>query len=212
MPQQSGSTLKAPRTRGELDALTARRGELQAQLRSLEERRFQLAVQRQAVEGQPLARDIDRRTREIDTRIDLLEKQTTQADQLIAEAHSRPEIVGGGPPSGGGPQWSLLEPPSPPPSTGVAVVPPVDVSGVVARALLLEGVGFLLFGALAWVYAVRRFERKLSGRAVGAVGEPAQIMQLQQSVDAIALEVERISENQRYVTKVIQEKSTAGQP
>jgi hypothetical protein len=212
MPQQSGSTLKAPRTRAELEALTARRGEMQSQLRSLEERRFQLAVQRQAVEGQPLARDIDRRTRELDTRIDLLEKQVAQADQLIAEAHSRPEIAGGEQP-GQGPQWRLLEtPPPPPPAPGVTVVPPPDVSGVVTRVLLIEGVGFLLVGALAWVYAVRRLERKLSGRTAGAVSDPAQVMQLQQSIDAIALEVERISENQRYVTKVIQEKSTAGQP
>jgi hypothetical protein len=211
MPQQSGSTLKAPRTRAELEALIARRGELQSQLRSLEERRFQLAVQRQSLEGQPLAADLDRSMKTLESRIDVMERLAADADKLIMEAHSRPEIVGGERPTS---QWKLLEapPPGPPPLPGVTVVPPVDMKFEIGRALAIEGIGFLLFGAIAWFWAVRRFERKLSGRTVGAVAEPAQIMQLQQSVDAIALEVERISENQRYVTKVIQEKSTAGQP
>jgi hypothetical protein len=223
---QQGIGLRAPTNRAELDALMARRAEMQSQLKSADNRRFELTVQRQAVEGQPLAQQLDRTITSLTFRVDQLEKQIAQADELITAAHSNPKVMSGGgllgepvvaevqvpqgpqpqgpqpqgPQGPQGPQWTTQGRP------GWTTVPPqsVDVGFVVGRALALEGIGFLLFGAIAWFYAVRRLERRLSGRAGG---DPTTFARLQQSVDAIALEVERISENQRYVTKVLNDKS-----
>jgi hypothetical protein len=211
---QQGIGLKAPTSRAELDALVARRAEMQSQLKSADNRRFELTVQRQAVEGQPLARQLDRTITGLDSRVDQLEKQIAQADELITAAHSNPRVMSGGGLLGepvvaevGVQAPQGVQGPQPRQDmTGWTAVPPqpVDVGFIVGRALALEGIGFLLFGAIAWFYAVKRLERRLGGRAGG---DPATIARLQQSVDAIAVEVERISENQRYVTKVLNDKS-----
>jgi hypothetical protein len=56
---------------------------------------------------------------------------------------------------------------------------------------------------LVGVLAVRRLERRF--RTMFAPN-PSTTSQLQQSVDAIAIEVERISENQRFVTKLLNDR------
>lgn len=61
--------------------------------------------------------------------------------------------------------------------------------------LLGEALFFVLAGILLW----RRMTRH-------AMRTPAGLGQLTTAVDAIAVEVERISENQRYVTKLLNEK------
>ncbi len=205
MPQtaQSGG-FKAPQSPEELRALIAQRDELHGQLRALEDRRFQLAGQHHQLEG-TLAVDVERRVKTMDASIDRLERQLAQANELITGGHAR---FGGQ--SGAPDPWSLLPgQPAPPALPAIVAVPPdmtprPDARTEMGRALLLEGVGFLLLGAIAWAWASRRLERKLARRAGG---DPAQMALLQQSVDAIALEVERISENQRWVTKVINEKA-----
>jgi hypothetical protein len=70
---------------------------------------------------------------------------------------------------------------------------------MIGEALTLVLVGMLLF---------RRMLRRAREQFAGAPNDPARMDQLQNAVDAIALEVERISEGQRYVTKVL----NAGQP
>ena len=69
--------------------------------------------------------------------------------------------------------------------------------------MLLEAAGFVIIGFVAWRYAIRRLEQRLMGKGTRAVD----VLKLQQSVDSIAVEVERISENQRYVTKLLGEKA-----
>jgi hypothetical protein len=207
MPQtaQSGS-LKAPDSRAALDKLIAQRNELQGQLRALDDRRFQLAEQSRHLDG---STDLDRRIKTLDGSIDGLERQIAQANELITAGQAR---FGG--------QFELAPPPGAPttnvgpgvpeappgfPFTEVPSTPPVPDS--LGRALLLEGVGFVLLGAVAWVWAVRRLERRLGHRTPA---DPGQMKQLQQSVDAIAVEVERISENQRWVTKQMNERVLGG--
>jgi len=210
MPQsgQSGA-IKAPESRAALDGLIAQRNELQGQLRALEDRRFQLAEQRKHIDG-AVAADQDRRIKTLDASIDRIEREIATANEHIAAGHAR---FGGQQGLLAGPSPADIAQPAPPPPpppvayTEVAPSPPVDVGFIVGRALLIEGVGFLLLGAVAWVWAIRRLERKLGGRAAG---DPGQMTHLQQSVDAIALEVERISENQRWVTKQINERALGG--
>ncbi|MGH7677734.1 MAG: hypothetical protein ACRENU_04655 [Gemmatimonadaceae bacterium] len=203
MPQSQSGSFKAPENRAQLQALIAQRDELQGQLRALEERRFALAETHSRVD--PTMRvEVERRVKTLDVTIDRVAKQIEESNSHITAGQARfsaPSV-----------DWSAPGMPVPPalPAT-VDVPPPGFPAGEpglgMERVLLLEGAGILLLGALAWVWGVRRLERKFSGRA-GT--DPGQMTHLQQSVDAIALEVERISENQRWVTKVINEKAIGG--
>ena len=206
MPRQE-TAIRAPQTRQALDALIEVRNEMQAQLRTLEDRRFQLAEQVPRIDAQSRA-EVQRRIKTLDGSIDRLERQIATANEYITAGHARfggqAEVTVAVTPV---PAVPPLPPelPVPPVEQVIHVPPPGGLSGNVERALILEGIGFLLLGAMAWVWISRRFDRKLAARSAG--GDPAQMAQLQQSVDAIALEVERISENQRWVTKVLHEKA-----
>jgi hypothetical protein len=200
--QQSG-TVKTPQTRAELQALVGRRDELKSQLRDAENRRLNLAAQ---LGPTPTSAQgpVRERIAATDARIAQLERQVTSMDQAISNALADPKLSQG--------EWSLLEkPPTPPDPTSVpappgeagTIVPPPQ-SGppdVVGRVLLVSGIGAIMLavlaGYIAWRAAVRRFSKMTSG------ANPTHMAQLQQSIDAIALEVERISENQRYVTKIV---------
>ena len=57
---------------------------------------------------------------------------------------------------------------------------------------------------LAVLFAVGA--RHLMARAAPAPSHPSRVDRLQQGIDVIALEVERISEGQRYVTKLLTER------
>lgn len=60
----------------------------------------------------------------------------------------------------------------------------------------------------------RAFARRMDKRAPAQVAPEvsAQLTQITQAVDAIALEVERISEGQRYTTRLLSEQRGAGHP
>jgi hypothetical protein len=197
---QAGTSVKTPQTAAELQGLYQRRGELRDQLRELEARRTQLSAQSNV--SIPRERpQIAERIAAIDERIPRIERELLQLDDVISNSVAR---------------LTSAEPPTPiPPPTmdhfpGI-VVPPGDfgpsffaptVSGLVLGGAL----GFVLVGLAVWRYSLKRFEERILGRG----SDPAQVVRLQQSVDAIAVEVERISENQRYVTKLIGEKSADG--
>ena len=182
---------KALQTRAEFDAIARQRAELRDQLRTLEERRTQLSAQRRVSE-QSQRGAIDQRIQALDDRIPRIEREILQADEVIANGVGR---------------LSLLEPPPPiPPTENVTVVPGGFVSpelGVaLERVLLVEGFGFVLFGFVAW-QSLRRLERRLMGKGT----DTGNVARLQQSIDSVAVEVERISENQRYVTKLLAAKA-----
>jgi hypothetical protein len=65
------------------------------------------------------------------------------------------------------------------------------------RLLMFEALAFVLLGAVMW-RTVRRGRR--SGPELQGAAE------MRQAIDSIAVEVERISENQRYVTKLLAER------
>lgn len=206
MRQQRGG-VDAPRTRAELEAMSARRGELQGQLRASEGRRFELSQQAEATRPDARA-GLTQRMATLDTRIVQLERQIQQLDDAIATGLANPEIARPGADVAigtAGPPIPAIPPIPPFPIDGWAMVPPreglfIPVNG---RTLLAGGLVSLsllaLVGWLAFRYALARMSR-LAGITAGSA---SQTNQLQQSVDAIAVEVERISENQRYVTKLL---------
>jgi hypothetical protein len=202
------SDIRPPRTRAELDAMTLRRGELHSQLRTSEQRRFLLAEQSQSVQGEGRAA-MTQRIATLDSRIAGLERQIQQLDDAISAGLANSGLFGG---ADAAP--SLISPPGipappippGPPLEPVIMVPPFPgMFPVDGRTMLAGGLVTLSLLALIVWAAVRVALRKVTrGVGAGAV-DSSQINQLQQSVDAIAVEVERISENQRYVTRLLNE-------
>jgi hypothetical protein len=185
------AAVKALQTRAELDAIVRQRSELRDQLRILEDRRTQLSAQRRVSE-QSQRGVLDQRIQALDERIPRIEREILQADEVIAKGVGRTGV--------------LEPPPAIPPTENVAVIPggfaSPELGVALERVLVVEGFGFVLIGFVAW-RSLRRLERRLTGTGPDA-GHAAR---LQQSVDSIAVEVERISENQRYVTKLLAAKA-----
>lgn len=133
------------------------------------------------------------RIAEIDARSAALEKQLYATEDAIVRAGSaRTKAAVQGQGSGTG---TLLDPRGPTQR---------DVQQAVREAIRGSVFG-TAFSILA-VYMVYRGFRRFVWRRKPAPAFPdntAQIAQLQQSIDVIALEVERISEGQRYVAKVL---------
>jgi hypothetical protein len=165
-----------------LAAARAAREELGNQLERLEERRSELAQEmRRGPEG--VYRDgIERRISSIDQRIAEVEKQIAAADDAVAKAAAVP--------------GATVERPEPP--------PPPDPNAAMENVAIVSTVFtvFVLF-PLAIAYA-----RRLWRRGAVAVAELPKVLaerltRLDQAVDTIAIEVERISEGQRFLTKVM---------
>jgi hypothetical protein len=182
----------------QLETMRLRRDELEEQIQSLTERRGQLIQQRlnaQAAGSPEVAQEYQTRIADLGQRIARMDKEWIEAGDAITAAVSRG--IGEG-------QSGLLAPPTlPTPPT-----PPVEFIGVptdggplaqndVGRLMALEALGFVILGVVLWRYA-RRGQRSVS--------TGPQVEKLSQAVDAIAVEVERISENQRFVTKLLNEK------
>jgi len=84
------------------------------------------------------------------------------------------------------------------PSRPTAVFPPNIVGG----ALAAEAVGFLLIGFVFWRLTARRARREV-GAMLG--DQSAKVQRLEQSLDVIAVEVQRIADGQRAVAAAIRE-------
>lgn len=77
---------------------------------------------------------------------------------------------------------------------------------VVTPTLLASTIGF----AVAWVRARERALRAENTNRIGGREEPASVARVEQALGAVAVEVERIGEHQRYLTKVLSERSAGG--
>ncbi|MGH7637983.1 MAG: hypothetical protein ACREOK_10060 [Gemmatimonadaceae bacterium] len=200
-PQQAGS-IKTPETRAELEALLMRRNELRDQLSGSEERRNLLAGQ--AVHGPPAGRAaLEARVATLDGRIVDIERRLQQLDDAIARGMANTEVMQGGADVASTVIARPAPAPRPAPQPVIMLPPPGSGIDLRPRTLLVGGlVSFSLLALVGWLafrYALARMSRLVGAAQTGST----QITQLQQSVDAIAVEVERISENQRYVTKLL---------
>jgi hypothetical protein len=185
-PPRPAADPQVPRTPDELAALVNKRSELKNQLESITDRREELADQ--LSETDPAARPgLQARIQVLDERAAALEREILQADDAIAAA-----VAAG---VGEGPREEVVE-----------VAPPfsedVVPREVLTNALLAEALAFLLVGIFMYRSLMRRARERFSR---GTPADSARLDQLQNAVDAIAVEVERISEGQRYVTKALGE-------
>ena len=184
---------------GQLDGLVGQRTELREQLKALNRRRNELDEQRQ-VATQAAKPDIEARIAEIDARTARLDRQITSLDDQIAAGAARLTAAS----AGQGPGVSVGQNIRIPQIT----IPPMDFGARSRRNEMRDVAGFMaaeavllgLIGVVFWRFAMKRmrdqFERMIQAQS-------QQLSQMQNAVDVIGIEVERISEGQRYVAKVL---------
>ena len=160
-------------------AFNEQRNELRNQLEQLESKRQDLTNELQNGESGKVDRaGIEARVADIDKRIADVDKQLAAADQQVAKAASVPGAIVHRPPE-----------PNPGPPEQVYVL-----TGMFIVVVLLPL--SLAFARRIWkrgAAAVTAFPQELIDR----------LNRLDQSVDSIAIEVERIGEGQRFVTRVL---------
>jgi len=180
-PDGKTLTLPVPRTESELRQLLAQREELSDQLGSVSARRTELASEIRNRSVEATRGGLEERLRLLDNRILQLETDLASTGRQIASA----------------------------PSDLVAETEPARVQG--GGDDFEEGVmsgGFSVLAFLSIVYFFQRWRRKRRRPAPAAQlgDESAQRLErLENGMEAIAIEIERVSEGQRFVTRLLSE-------
>jgi len=180
-PDGKTLTLPVPRTESEVRALLAQREELSDQLVSVSGRRRELALEIRNRSDEATSGGLQERLRLLDNRILQLETDLASTGRQIASAP--PELI------------ASTEPARPPAPGG-------DFEEGMAIG------GFSVFLALSVVFLFLRRRWKRGGPALPAQlgGESAQRLErLENGMEAIAIEIERVSEGQRFVTRLLSE-------
>ncbi len=160
------------------EGLKAQRTELGNQLESLEDKRRDLSQRlEEPMVGGADRKGLEQRITEIDGRISAIDKQIAESEAQIARAAGVPGAV---------------VPPKPIPRNG----PPEEVFALGGVFIVVV----LLPLSIAWA-------RRIWRRGVATIAKlPAELTErltrLEQGMDAIAVEVERIGEGQRYMTRL----------
>ena len=175
-----------PQTRDEFNALINKRGELSDQLSSAANRRRSLAEQLKTAD--PSARaGIEARLKVLDDRIVRLESEIDRAGDLVANA-----------------------------PLNVSTRQQVDVPQLVDRIsgdLVPIAAIVSVFVLLPFTVAIARFIWKRAvppARPAVDHATTQRLEQMQQAIDTIAIEIERISEGQRFMTKMMNDGRAIG--
>ena len=192
-------TIAPARNRAELDALDMKRSELRRQLESNTERRALLGEQLRQSQGTTVQRDVEARIKALDDRSANIDQQLNQIDDAVSAALASGITVDRSQEG-----VTIVRPGG---QQGITIIPPrFGRSSTIANVMFFEALGFVILGLILW----RMLRRRGPASAVRlAPEESGRLEQLQRSVDVIALEVERISEGQRYVTKLLGDKQPA---
>ncbi len=204
------SQIAVPKTAQELGRLVGRRDELRDQLEEVSEQRAELAnhVSRigpnepAVVRAGPIAR-----LQAADERIVRLTRELQVADDAILEAKSKGV-------SGEAHEPGVYVGPPPPPSLPTPIIfgPDFGTHQPTWRERALDSLqvtgpitllSVLLVGAMIYWRLSRSMRNQINRLQATQTGA---LMQLQQSLDSVAVEIERVSENQRFVTKLVGEK------
>lgn len=181
-------TLSIPATQGDMRALMTRRQELSDQLTSVSDRRHDLSMELIGADAGARA-GLQARLAVLDNRILQLENDIAATGSQLAAAPA--DLIGITESARDEPQGDHFP-------EGVAVG------------------GFSAFAIASIVYALtrrRRWGRSSRSAPVLPDTESAQrLARLEQGMDAIAVEIERISEGQRFVTKLLSEPQPLAPP
>lgn len=177
------STLPIPMSRSEVSAIRQRRGELSDQLISASNRREELAKQMLALPAGPARTGIEGRLAVLDRRLAQLESDIAATGRQLTAAA--------------------------PGVTSSTEGPVNDIPENVMTVSIVMTI-FVLF-PLAITFARNIWKR--GNRPAPAAPSPEtnqRLERLEQGVEAIAIEIERVSEGQRFVTKLLSEAAPAG--
>jgi cell division septum initiation protein DivIVA len=171
-----------PTTLRELRALRSRRSELSTQLNSAADRRQSLVRQLEHAPEGPVRTGLEQRIQLLDARILQIERDLSSTGQQLVAAPAE-----------------ILTTSSEPRPTGVRVND---------RNIDLTPVAIIFMLAVLMPMAIamaRRIWRRTGMPAVrtASTEDRERLMRLEQAVDTIAVEVERISEGQRFVTQLL---------
>ena len=173
----------------DLADLRARRSELSDQLENAASRRRQLAEQLRRADGVNKA-GLESRIAVLDQRIVRLESELDQTGQVLSSPDAARLIAETRPPMG--------------------FTPPVRFNNVDPEPILIS---FTLFVLAPISIAISRLIWKRASR-VGAAAPVIhadsgdRLERIEQAMDAIAIEVERVSEGQRFVTRLLSERAS----
>lgn len=172
-----GVFTQVPQTAAEVSTLRQQRSELSRQLNSAAGRREELAAELEKATGVNRA-GIEARIRLLDDRILQIERDISSTGQLIARAPG-----------------SLTA--EPPPSRNILNM---DLTPIVAI------LSVFVFAPIAIAYARRIWNRGgAKEESKLELDNADRLRRLESAVDAIAIEMERVSEGQRFVTKLLAE-------
>jgi hypothetical protein len=189
--QQAGaSQIQAPKTHSELMTLFARREELKGQMGSLNERGQLLRMQLMNDGTNPAAQA---RLAATDKRVAQLEGDIDRLNEVIAASMG---LEHGG---------NAPEPAAPPADryTSSASDWGEGMLGAIQYTAPITLASVVLLGVLLYW----RISRSLKNQLTKVLAmQQSRLEEIQRSVDTVAVEIERVSENQRYVTKLVGEK------
>jgi hypothetical protein len=207
--QQQVTVPKSPQ---ELAGLVARRDELNSQLESLNDQRGELAHQVQSL-GDPEVRSGPMaRLKALDARIARVEGELAASDDAIATAKSNgiseDDAV------------RVVTTPAPRVHVNVPEIPPIPsfnfgytqppwrarVRDSLITTAPITIASIVLVGAVLYWRIARSIRHQF---ATLIAAQQSRLDELQRSVDTVAVEVERVSENQRFVTKLVGDRSAA---
>ncbi len=186
-----------------LQALQQRRDLIADQYESTMAERGRIGQERlnaQARGDMGMVKEYDATIARLGARLQNLERSLQAADAQIDAAVQAPIALEGEPAT------------TTDPVTAIALVPPTgaQVDGLLRaqanefqRAMAIEAVGLLLLGAVLWRFGVARGRRKAREEALALPQVARDDDRLQQAVDAIAIEVERLSEGQRFINNLM---------
>jgi hypothetical protein len=180
-PDGKTQTLPIPSTRSELRELRAQREELSDQLTSVSQRRSELAQEIRNRSDDRTRSGLEDRLRVLDQRILQLESDLSTTGRQLAAA----------------------------PAGLVASTEPARQAGGgddFEEGVMAGGFSVFVFMSLVFFFARRRWKRAVSERPARLAADSDQrLARLEHGVDAIAIEIERVSEGQRFVTKLLSE-------
>ena len=180
-------TLQVPKTSAEVDAVVEQRRQLADQLDNVTNRRQQLAQEIGAAPAGVARTGLEDRIRVLDQRIVQLESDLASTGRQLAAA----------------PPGMVAD------AEGFVNNRNSQNNGEFEEGMLVGGFFFALFAAV--VYGWRRFRGRKSPKrkATPVPAESAdRLERLERGMEAIAIEIERVSEGQRFVTKLLSESPT----
>lgn len=179
-PDGKPQTLTIPRTEGEVEELLAQRRELSEQLTNVSSRRRNLAAEIRQTSDPDTRTGLQDRLRLLDQRILQLETDLATTGRQLSSAPS--ELIAATQfayQSGGGDDFE--------------------------EGMLIGGFSVLFFMSIVLFFSRRRWKRRAAALPSGLGGESARLERLEHGMEAIAIEIERVSEGQRFVTRLLSE-------